>query len=101
MRRTIAAIGAGLALLALPAAAGAQQKSGGCASGIAAPATKPDPGGDASAPQNAGNTGWTGGTGGSQIGATTQGANPSSKTWQPPTARGLDLASAPEPAPDC
>ena len=33
----------------------------------------------------------TGGTGGSQIGTNTAGAVPESKTWQPPTARGLDL----------
>lgn len=58
----------------------------------AAPATAPDPGQDGGAPGNAGNTGWTGGTGGSHIGTSGQGAVAESKTWQPPTATGLDLA---------
>ena len=64
---------------------------------VAAPATAPQP--------NAGNTGWSGGTGGSQLGTNAQGALPASPTWQPPTARGLDLTGRAEPvalrAPDC
>jgi hypothetical protein len=44
------------------------------------------------APGNTGSTGWTGGTGGQHTGTSPQGALPESKTWQPPTARGLDLA---------
>lgn len=43
-------------------------------------------------PGNTGSTGWTGGTGGQHTGTNPQGALPESKTWQPPTARGLDLA---------
>ena len=39
----------------------------------------------------AGTTGWTGGTGGSQLGTTPAGALPESKTWQPPVATGIDL----------
>ena len=62
------------------------------ASGVATPATAPQPGApDGTAPGNAGSTGWTGGLGGSQIGTNAAGAVPESKTWQPPTARGLDL----------
>ncbi len=49
---------------------------------------------DGTAPGNSGSTGWTGGTGGAHIGTNPQGALPESKTWQPPTARGLDLAMA-------
>ncbi|MFC0409574.1 hypothetical protein [Roseomonas elaeocarpi] len=49
---------------------------------------------DGTAPGNAGSTGWTGGTGGSHIGTNTNGALPSSPTWQPPTARGLDPIAA-------
>ena len=60
--------------------------------GVATPATAPDRAtADGTAPGNSGSTGWTGGTGGSQIGTNTAGAVPESKTWQPPTARGLDL----------
>lgn len=44
------------------------------------------------APGNTGSTGWTGGTGGQHTSTNPQGALPESKTWQPPTARGLDLA---------
>lgn len=36
-------------------------------------------------------TGWSGGTGGAFIGTNPAGAVAVSKTWQPPTARGLDL----------
>ncbi|MEB2845402.1 hypothetical protein GAO09_23320 [Rhizobiales bacterium RZME27] len=43
------------------------------------------------APGNTGSTGWTGGTGGQHTSTNPQGALPESKTWQPPTARGLDL----------
>ncbi|PZO67451.1 MAG: hypothetical protein DI498_03765 [Paracoccus denitrificans] len=56
----------------------------------ATPPTAADAG-DGTAPANSGSTGWTGGTGGSVIGTNPAGAVPESKTWQPPTARGLDL----------
>ncbi|ODT58225.1 hypothetical protein [Paracoccus hibiscisoli] len=64
-------------------------------------ATQPDPSEDATAPENTGTTGWSGGTGGSQLGTNIQGATDSSVTWQPPTARGLDLAGLADPVPDC
>lgn len=77
------------------ATAGSDQQdatAGAAASGVATAATAPDKGTpDGTAPGNSGSTGWTGGTGGSQIGTNTAGAVPESKTWQPPTARGLDL----------
>lgn len=58
-------------------------------------ATSPDRrSADGTAPGNIGSTGWTGGTGGAHMGTNPQGALPESKTWQPPTARGLDLAMA-------
>jgi hypothetical protein len=60
------------------------------------PATPPDmQSADGTAPGNGGSTGWTGGTGGAHIGTNPAGSTPHSKTWQPPTARGLDLAKAP------
>ena len=73
--------------------AGSGEQDGGAgASGVASAATQPDKGtADGTAPGNSGSTGWTGGTGGSQIGTNTAGAVAESKTWQPPTARGLDL----------
>jgi hypothetical protein len=64
--------------------------------GQALPATPPDPGADGMAPGNSGSTGWSGGTGGSQIGTNTQGALPASTTWHAPTARGLDLKGSAE-----
>lgn len=67
----------------------------------AEPATPEVAAADATAPSNAGSTGWSGGTGGSQIGTNTSGASEHTKSWQPPTARGLDLAGRPEPAPAC
>lgn len=75
--------------------------SPGCvaAAGRAEAATQPRQGGrDGTAPGNAGSTGWSGGTGGSFIGTNTAGATSASRTWQPPTARGLDPISAPKPA---
>ena len=55
---------------------------------------KPSPtqqnGPDGTKPENSGNTGWTGGTGGSFIG-TDQTGTPSSPNQQPPVASGLDL----------
>lgn len=93
-----------------PAATQAQGQSGEgdcpAPSTVAAPATAPQPGADSTDANNAGNTGWSGGTGGSQIGTNAQGAVPASPTWQPPTARGLDLTGRAEPAvaqaaPDC
>jgi hypothetical protein len=63
----------------------------GCAEGSRAEAaTPPARNGDGTAPGAAGSTGWSGGTGGSHIGTNTQGAVRESRTWQPPTARGLD-----------
>ena len=59
----------------------------------AEPATPPDrASNDGTAPGNSGSTGWTGGMGGAYIGTNPQGTATDSKTWQPPTARGLDLA---------
>ncbi len=66
------------------------------AAGKAEPATPPAPAADGTAPGNTGSTGWTGGTGGAFIGTNPQGATMNSTTWQPPTARGLDLAGRPE-----
>lgn len=69
------------------------------AAGKAEPATPPDrASADGTAPGNSGSTAWTGGTGGAYIGTNPQGATERSTTWQPPTARGLDLAMAPETA---
>lgn len=47
--------------------------------------------GDGTSPGSAGSSGWTGGIGGSTIGTNPSGAVPESRTWQPPTSRGLDL----------
>jgi hypothetical protein len=70
------------------------------AAGKAEPATPPDrASADGTAPGNSGSTGWTGGTGGAHIGTNPQGATAGSTTWQPPTARGIDLAAAPETPP--
>jgi len=91
MRAIIAAVALGLM------AGGAQaQEAPDCAAGVAEPATPPT-GGDATAPGNAA-TGWSGGLGGSHTGTSPSGAVAASKTWQPPTARGLDLAGQPEAA---
>lgn len=72
---------------------------------VAEAATAPQPGADSTDANNSGNTGWSGGTGGSHLGTNTQGAVASSPTWQPPTARGLDLMGRAEPVamtvPDC
>lgn len=66
---------------------------------VAETPTKPAQGSaDGTAPGSTGSTGWSGGLGGSFIGTTSAGAVKESKTWQPPTARGLDLAMAPAPA---
>ena len=84
-----------------------QSGEGDCAApdAVAEPATQPQPGAGGTDPNNTGSTGWTGGTGGSQIGTNAQGALPASPTWQPPTARGLDLTGRAEPVamqqPDC
>ncbi|HRO15359.1 MAG TPA: hypothetical protein PLL33_10000 [Paracoccus sp. (in: a-proteobacteria)] len=60
--------------------------------GVATAATPSDKGvPDGTAPGNSGSTGFTGGLGGSMIGTNPSGAVPESRTWQPPTARGLDL----------
>lgn len=68
----------------------------------AEPATAPDRDtADGTSPGNSGSTGWTGGTGGAYVGTNPQGAVASSTTWQPPTARGLDLAMGPEAAEPC
>jgi hypothetical protein len=61
--------------------------------GVAEAATKPDSHSAAgTSPGNTGSTGWTGGTGGAHTATNPAGALPESRTWQPPTARGLDLA---------
>ncbi|SIQ74904.1 hypothetical protein SAMN05421641_11351 [Paracoccus thiocyanatus] len=112
--RLAAALGLSLACLAAPLAAqtdpaagtqpaDATLDAGECppAAAMAEPAT-PDSGpADGTAPENSGSTAWTGGTGGSMIGTNPSGADPDTRTWQPPTARGLDLAGRPEPAPAC
>lgn len=67
--------------------------------GQAEPATPPGTAGDGTAPGASGSTGWTGGTGGAMIGTNPSGAVGVSKTWQPPTARGLDLMGAPDAVP--
>ncbi|RJE78821.1 hypothetical protein [Paracoccus sp. JM45] len=67
----------------------------------AEPATSPDPSEDATAAENSGTTGWSGGTGGSQLGTNGQGAVEQSLTWQPPTARGLDLKAAASDTAEC
>ena len=64
------------------------------AASTAEPATAPTPAADGTV---AGNSGWTGGTGGSMIGTNPQGAVSRSSTWHAPTARGLDLKGVPEP----
>lgn len=74
---------------------------------MAQPATMPQPGADSTDANNAGSSGWSGGLGGSQLGTNAQGAVTASPTWQPPTARGLDLKGKAEPvamtapAPEC
>jgi hypothetical protein len=77
-----------------PPSAQSLEGDGGCNSANKAEAaTAPDrQTADGTAPGNTGSTGWTGGTGGAHTGTNPQGALPESKTWQPPTARGLDLA---------
>ncbi|MEQ1407460.1 hypothetical protein ABK249_21295 [Neorhizobium sp. Rsf11] len=95
-----------LSSMSEPASAQIANEKANCATaaGKAEPATAPDrESADGTAPGNSGSTGWTGGTGGAYIGTNPQGATSGSTTWQPPTARGLDLAMAPEtPAPaDC
>lgn len=68
--------------------------------GVAEAATRPETHDAAgTSPGNAGSTGWTGGTGGAHMGTSPQGALPESRTWQPPTARGLDLGMAIPDAP--
>ncbi|MGF6174826.1 hypothetical protein [Ensifer sp. 4252] len=87
--------------MTIPAHSQENDANTGCAAsaGKADPATEPDRlSADGTAPGNAGSTGWTGGTGGAHIGTSPQGACEDSPTWQPPTARGLDLAMAPEDA---
>lgn len=64
---------------------------------VAQPATQPEPGSDSTEANNAGTSGWSGGLGGSHLGTNAQGAVNASPTWQPPTARGLDLAGRAEP----
>ncbi|MFT3974723.1 MAG: hypothetical protein QM699_15095 [Amaricoccus sp.] len=95
MWRGISLLAASLTALAPPVAADSDT---GCPT---APATLPEPGSDGSAPGNAGNTGWTGGTGGSHIGTSGQGAVAESRTWQPPTATGLDLGGTTTAPADC
>jgi hypothetical protein len=55
------------------------------------PATAPVAGPNSgTAPGGAGSTGWSGGTGGSNIGTSPHAPSPGSPTEQPPTATGLD-----------
>ncbi|WP_207101886.1 hypothetical protein [Paracoccus shandongensis] len=73
---------------------------------VAEPATAPQPGSDSTEANNSGTSGWSGGLGGSHLGTNAQGALTTSPTWQPPTARGLDLKGRAEPvalqtAPNC
>lgn len=99
---TLAAVGAMPAVTHAQTSPQATERPGGCeAASVAEPATEPQPGQEGTAPGNAGSTGWTGGLGGSTIGTNPAGAVAESKTWQPPTARGLDLQGAPDPAPVC
>lgn len=91
MRAIIAAIALGLM-----AGGALAQEAKDCAAGVAEPATPPEAG-DATAPGNAA-TGWSGGLGGSHTGTSPSGAVETSKTWQPATARGIDLAGPPEAA---
>ena len=75
-----------------PAAGNVDQARPGSSNSISTAATEPQPAtADGTAPGNSGSTGWSGGTGGSMIGTSPSGAVPQSKTWQPPTARGLGL----------
>lgn len=67
-------------------------------SGKCEPATAQTAESDGTAPSNSGSTGWSGGTGGSQIGTHPSGATPHTKTWHSPTARGLDLKGGPAPS---
>ncbi|MTD99709.1 hypothetical protein GIY56_05370 [Paracoccus sp. YIM 132242] len=64
---------------------------------LAENATPPQPGADSTDANNAGSSGWSGGLGGSHLGTNAQGALTTSPTWQPPTARGLDLKGRAEP----
>jgi hypothetical protein len=89
-----------IALLAgCPALAAAQQQTrtpqpaGPCATKAASSdaATPPGAGGkEGTRPGDSGSTGWTGGLGGSYIGTTQAGPNPSSPSQHPETATGLD-----------
>lgn len=69
--------------------------------GMAEPATRDTAQTDATAPENSGSTGWSGGLGGSAIGTNPAGATRHTKTWHAPTARGLDLSGRPEPVANC
>ncbi|SMO70710.1 hypothetical protein [Paracoccus laeviglucosivorans] len=83
----------------LPAAEVARKPDCADAAHNAQPATQESASSDATAPENSGSSGWSGGTGGSHIGTNPSGATQHTKSWQPPTARGLDLTGRPEPAP--
>lgn len=90
---SLAVSAAGPAFAQTPAKQNCQVVQTNAAANKAEPATQPDrTSADGTAPGNAGSTGWTGGTGGAHIGTNPQGATEHSTTWQPPTARGLDLA---------
>ncbi|MFB2530886.1 hypothetical protein ACEYYB_04925 [Paracoccus sp. p4-l81] len=85
-------------VMANPPSGQATEGAGAQPAGMAEPATDAQPAAaDGTAPGNDGSTGWTGGTGGSNIGTNPQGAVATSKTWQPPTARGLDLMGVADP----
>lgn len=91
---TVAPAGAQTGNTGTPPSAQSLENKAACnAAGKAEAATPEDTHSAAgTAPGNTGSTGWTGGTGGQHTGTSPQGALPESKTWQPPTARGLDLA---------
>ncbi|WP_265501591.1 hypothetical protein [Paracoccus beibuensis] len=67
----------------------------------AEPADRPQPSEGATAPESTATTGWSGDTGGSQLGTRTHGAASASPRWQPPTVRSLDLGGRPEPLNEC
>lgn len=100
-------------ITARPAAEGASQESQAAAASGGTPAVQPQAQGEAAAAAtgdvpastvaepatpaatmaatDTASTGWSGGTGGAFIGTNPAGAVGVSKSWQPPTARGLDL----------
>lgn len=93
----IAGAGGALAQADPPSRQSLEAPNGACdPKSVAEAPTPPAPeSNDGTAPGSTGSTGWSGGIGGSFIGTTSAGAVAESKTWQPPVARGIDLALAP------